>query len=116
MAPELQDRIREVFPNASDNATFGYGLTECTAVATINCGKSTAEAIVLRPSRASVEIEVRGESGEPVAANVDGNICIRSPLIMLEYWRNPEATAQTLLKGRWLLTETSADSMRMVTS
>jgi acyl-CoA synthetase (AMP-forming)/AMP-acid ligase II len=105
MAPELQDRIREVFPDASDNATFGYGLTECTALATINCGEEYKQKPLSsgRPVP-TVEIEVRDESGEPVRPNVDGAICIRSPLIMLEYWRNPQATAETLLKGRWLNT------------
>ena len=35
---------------------------------------------------------------------VEGEIHIRSPLVMLGYWRKPEATAETILPGRWLKT------------
>ncbi len=105
MAKELQDRIREVFPNASNNAAIGYGLTECTALATMNYGDEFKQKPLSsgRPLP-TVEIEIRDDSGEPVGKDVDGDICIRSPLIMLEYWKNPEATAETILKGRWLNT------------
>jgi len=105
MAKELQDRIREVFSNASNNAAIGYGLTECTALATLNYGDEFKQKPLSsgRPLP-TVEIEIRDDSGEPVGQDIDGDICIRSPLIMLEYWKNPEATAETILKGRWLST------------
>ncbi|NQT73980.1 MAG: acyl--CoA ligase [Chloroflexi bacterium] len=105
MAKELQDRIREVFPNASDSAAIGYGLTECTALATMNFGDEFKQNPLSsgRPLP-TVQIEIRDGSGEPVGKDVDGEIHIRSPLVMLEYWQNPEATAKTILEGRWLNT------------
>ena len=63
----------------------------------------------MRPTsvgRASVtnEIEIRDEDGKPVAEGVYGEIHLRSPYLMLEYWNNPEATANTIKPGRWLAT------------
>ena len=105
MPKELQDRIREVFPNSADSAGIGYGLTECTALATINFGKEFKEKPFSsgRPLP-TVEIEIRDLSGEPVGRDIDGEIFVRSPLVMLEYWQNPQATAETIYEGRWLNT------------
>jgi acyl-CoA synthetase (AMP-forming)/AMP-acid ligase II len=40
-------------------------------------------------------------SSEPVAHGVIGQVCIRTPAVMLEYWNNPAATAAALQDG-WL--------------
>jgi long-chain acyl-CoA synthetase len=40
-----------------------------------------------------VEVEVRGEAGEA------GELWIRGPNIMLDYWNRPEATAEALVDG-----------------
>ncbi len=105
MAKELQDRIREVFTNAANSAGLGYGLTECTALATINFGREFKEKPLSsgRPLP-TIQMEIRDINGNPVGNNIDGEIFVRSPLVMLEYWRNPEATAEVIYKGRWLNT------------
>ena len=41
MPRELQDRMRQVFPGASDSLALGYGSTECTALATLNFGENS---------------------------------------------------------------------------
>lgn len=105
MRGELQDAIRRVFPNASTSLGLGYGLTESGALATIAFGDELAA----RPTSAgrpmpTVSIEIRDPSGRPLPDGDEGEVFIRSPLVMLEYWRRPEDTAQTLLPGRWLRT------------
>ena len=105
ISPALQTRAREVFPSAAQTLGVGYGLTECTSLATINSG---AELLrfpdsVGRPMP-TVEIEIRGEEGEPLPDGVKGEIHLRSPLVMLEYWRNEDATREVILAGRWLRT------------
>jgi acyl-CoA synthetase (AMP-forming)/AMP-acid ligase II len=105
MAKELQDRLREVFPRASDSAALGYGSTECTALATLNFGEEFKE----KPHSSgrplpTVQVEIRDAHGQPVDEGTDGEIHIRGPIVMLEYWRLPEATKETILPGRWLRT------------
>jgi acyl-CoA synthetase (AMP-forming)/AMP-acid ligase II len=84
---------------------LGYGLTECTALATLIFG----EELEARPTSVgrplpTVEIEIRDEQGKPLPEGCEGEILIRSPLVMLEYWRRPEDTAECLLAGGWLNT------------
>ena len=50
------------------------------------------------------EIEIRDPQGRALPEGVEGEIYIRSPYLMLGYWRTPEATAEVLLPGRWLRT------------
>jgi acyl-CoA synthetase (AMP-forming)/AMP-acid ligase II len=105
MSRDLQDRLRQVFPGAGDSAALGYGLTECTALATLNFGEELREKPYSsgRPLP-TVEVEIRDPLGEPVDEGIDGEIHIRGPNVMLEYWRLPEETRKTLLAGRWLRT------------
>jgi acyl-CoA synthetase (AMP-forming)/AMP-acid ligase II len=100
---DIQQRLMEAFPNARGSFAVGYGLSESTGTATMNFGEYLAERpdSVGRPLP-TVEIEIRDEAGHPLPEGEEGEICIRGPLVMLEYWRNPEATAETILPGRWL--------------
>lgn len=52
------------------------------------------------PALPGIELEIRDEDDRPVADGTVGEICIRSSQIMIEYWRNPEATAAAM-KGGW---------------
>ena len=49
-------------------------------------------------------VEIRDETGAAVPDGEDGEICIRSPLVMPGYWRNETATAEAIGPGRWLRT------------
>jgi long-chain acyl-CoA synthetase len=90
----LQRKIRDVFgPDVSWG--IGYGLTEGTGLATTS---SFADLLdnpdnVGRPV-ATVELKI--EAG--------GEICIRGPMVMLGYWRNPTATEAVIDDDRWLHT------------
>ncbi|MFB9903916.1 long-chain-fatty-acid--CoA ligase [Allokutzneria oryzae] len=50
-----------------------------------------------------VELEVRDSSGHPVPVGEVGEVWLRSPANMLEYWGNPAATAESLVDG-WVRT------------
>lgn len=105
MAADVQERLRELFPNARSVFSMGYGLTECTALATLAGGAELAE----HPDTSgkplpTVEVEIRGDAGDALEAGQEGEICVRSPLVMKEYWGNPEATAEVIGPGRWLRT------------
>jgi acyl-CoA synthetase (AMP-forming)/AMP-acid ligase II len=105
MSRELQDRLREVFAGASDSLALGYGSTECSALATLNFGDEFRDRTDSsgRPFP-TVQVEVRDAAGAPVDEGIDGEIFVRGPGVMLEYWRLPEETSKTILPGRWLCT------------
>jgi acyl-CoA synthetase (AMP-forming)/AMP-acid ligase II len=105
MSRELQDRLRAVFPAASDSLALGYGSTECTALAALNFGEEFRN----RPDSSgrsfpTVQVEIRDAAGRPVKDGIDGEIFVRGPAVMLEYWRRPEETAKAIFPGRWLAT------------
>jgi acyl-CoA synthetase (AMP-forming)/AMP-acid ligase II len=83
----------------------GYGLTEGTAFATLNAGEElTADPSSVGRPVPIVEVEIRDEQGGTVAEGEEGEIHLRGPLVMLEYWRDPEATKTAIRPGRWLNT------------
>jgi len=81
----------------------GYGLSESASVAT---GYETGQPY--RPGSAGVaqpgvQIRIVGDRDQPLLAGTAGEICLRGPNIMSGYWRDPEATKETLKNG-WLHT------------
>ena len=50
-----------------------------------------------------VELKIIDTAGEPVPCGTIGEVCLRSPANMVEYWKLPEATASTLRDG-WVHT------------
>jgi long-chain acyl-CoA synthetase len=73
----------------------GYGLTESSALVT---STPPGEARLGSVGKPVPGIEVRIDGEDEV-----GEICVRSPTVMLGYWQAPEATAETV-KGGWLHT------------
>jgi acyl-CoA synthetase (AMP-forming)/AMP-acid ligase II len=101
----LIEKARKLFPQCSQTMGVGYGLTEGTAFATLNAGQELADdpSSVGRPVP-TVEVEIRDADGKPVADGVEGEIHLRGPLVMLQYWEDPDATAEAIKPGRWLRT------------
>lgn len=50
-----------------------------------------------------VQVKIIDSGGAPVPPGTAGEVCLHSPANMLEYWRQPEATAETLVGG-WVHT------------
>ena len=104
-SPELQERVRKAFPHAGANMGLGYGLSESVTPVTMIGGDELREhpTSVGRPAPTH-EIEIRDTEGRTLPEGREGEIFVRSPYNMLGYWRKPEATAESLLPGRWLRT------------
>ena len=52
---------------------------------------------------AACEVRIFDENDREVATGEPGEICVRAPHVMTEYWKRPEQTAETLKSG-WLHT------------
>jgi long-chain acyl-CoA synthetase len=70
-----------------------WGMTELTGAATSNTYQAYRFGSVGKPCP-GVELKVTEE----------GEICIRGDIVMREYWRQPEATAETIGPDGWLHT------------
>jgi acyl-CoA synthetase (AMP-forming)/AMP-acid ligase II len=82
-----------------------YSSTESGGVGTgtaFDADDEEALHTVGRP-RSSVELEIRDDRGRPLPPGEVGEVHLRSPCMMRGYWRDPEATAATIVDG-WLRT------------
>ena len=70
-----------------------WGMTELTGAATISTSTEFLFGSVGKPGP-GVELKITD----------DGEICIRSGVVMREYWRKPETTAETIDPDGWLHT------------
>ena len=104
-SPELIRRTEERFPHLKGTFSTGYGSTESGALISYasNAMISLAPECV-GPPLPTVEVRILDDDGTEMPEGEVGNIFARSPLVMREYWGNPEATAETLLPGQWLKT------------
>lgn len=99
-APELVRRIRMHFPTSTP--TNGYGLTETSAIATLNVGENYAR----KPDSAGpplpvIDIQVVDSEGAPVSVNTTGELWIKGPTVVRGYWNKPEASREAFVDG-WL--------------
>ncbi len=92
-----------------------FGMTETTACATVLSAEDHQRALEGTPQLLSscgraalgTRIKIVDESLQEVSAGVVGEIAVRGPQIMKQYWNLPEATNRTL-QGGWLYTGDAA--------
>jgi long-chain acyl-CoA synthetase len=89
----LGERLGHFYRGLGFTVLEGYGLTETTAATTANM-----------PGRIRI-----GTVGQPIAGTGvriadDGEVLISGPNVFRGYWRNPDATAETLSADGWLHT------------
>ncbi len=102
-SPALMERLKKEIPHASGGIGMGYGLSESGGMgAAIGGFELDARPTSTGRAQLAHQIEIRDDEGKAVPTGVDGHIFMRSPYLMLEYWRNPEATSKTIHAGRWL--------------
>jgi len=104
-SPAIQEKMRKAFPNASQNLGIGYGSSETVAIVASFGGQDYVENPEATGYLAlGMEVEIRDEDGRVLPPGQQGQIFVRSAWSMLEYWRNPEATAKTIGPDRFLET------------
>ena len=103
---ELINQSKIVFPNVKHNFGYGYGLTESGAITIINWG-DTLDSNPTSPGQPmpTIHVELRDDNGELILDDdVEGEIYVKSPSVMLGYYENPTATAESLTDDRTLKT------------
>jgi acetyl-CoA synthetase len=82
-----------------------FGQTECNLVLASNGNMMPVKPGSLGRAVPGHVAAIVDDSGQPLAAGTIGNLAFRSPdpVMMLEYWQNPEATRNKYADG-WLIT------------
>src|SRR5690606_25484770 len=88
----LSNKITWFFRDAGLTIVEGYGMTEPSAGTTVNLPHENYIGTVGPPV-----------PGTDIKIAADGELLIRGPGVMREYWQNEEATNETLVDG-WLHT------------
>jgi len=96
--PHLKDLIYSKLPDAY--AGTGYGMTETNAT----CSSFTGEAFRLNPGSAGilspvVECKTVDEQGNTLPRGETGELYIKSPTNVQQYWNMPEASDSTFIDG-----------------
>lgn len=81
----------------------GYGLSECTCVATVNPFDGVRKPGTVGPAIPGVGLRITGPDDLPLPAGEPGDVLIAGPNVMRGYLNRPEDTAKTLVDG-WLRT------------
>ncbi|VTU46042.1 FadD3 family acyl-CoA ligase [Variovorax sp. PBL-E5] len=104
LPPALIDRIRVTF--GFETMLTGYGLTECSGLATMTRPGDETRILCETSGRAipDCEVAIFSTDGRQLPAGESGEIRVRGYVVMDSYFEDPEATTSTLTPDGWLLT------------
>ncbi|MGB3811638.1 MAG: AMP-binding protein [Shinella sp.] len=99
-----ESRIRAFFDRfAKARYIDAYGMTETVSGDTLmEPGREFDKIGSVGRALRFVEIEIRGEDGERLPPHEEGEICMRGPKVMREYWRDPQKTAEAFFPDGFL--------------
>ena len=101
-SPELAGGIRAAFPTAA--VTTGWGMTELSGVHTDIAGID----LIVRPNSCGCpvgdyKLKICDAAGNELPRGTTGELWAFGPNAAIGYWNNPDATAETFVKG-WVKT------------
>lgn len=103
-AAALPVKVLETFQSlAGVPVSEGYGLTEASPVVTTNAAGPVVKPGSVGPAIPGMEVKIVDEAGNELPNGELGELICRGPNVMLGYWNNPAATAETIRDG-WLHT------------
>ena len=81
-----------------------YGLTETSPAVTINPLDLPAFNHSIGLPVSSTEVSIRGDDGSEMPLGQPGELCVRGPQVMREYWNRPEDTVHVFTSDGFLRT------------
>src|SRR5438034_2920356 len=104
-APSSPALIRRVHDTLGVQVSVRYSSTE-VGIATASLPDDPPEVLATTVGRPTpgVELRVVNDANAPVATGVIGEVVVRSPATMRGYWRDAEATVQTIDAAGWVHT------------
>ena len=81
----------------------GYGLTETSSGITCNPTDTDTFTATVGLPMPGVDIKLVDDDGKEVALGERGEVAIKGPQVMRDYWQQPEATKKAFIKGRFFL-------------
>ena len=104
-APASPALIRRIADTFGATISVRYSSTE-VGIATASLAGDAPEVMATTVGKATpgVELRIVDENNRPTAAGEVGEVVVRSPATMREYWRAPEATAKVIDAEGWIHT------------
>ena len=98
LSPELKKKVDQFLKdhNCTEQIREGYGTTECVTASCLTPKDYARSGSIGVPFPDVFYKIVAPGTTEEVDANIEGEICISGPTVMLGYMDNPEETASTL--------------------
>ncbi len=94
----LRAEIADFFDDIGIIVTNGYGITECSPLVSVNTDFVNDPKTVGFPMECvEIRIDAPNEDGE-------GEICVKGDIVMLGYYKNPEATAEVFTEDGFFRT------------
>ncbi len=100
--PSLIKRWLEYFPHHKYDTN--YGLSESTGPGCVHLGMENVNKVgAIGKAGFGWKTKIVDEEGNTVQKGEIGELCVKGPGVMVEYYKNPEATRE-ILKDGWLFT------------
>lgn len=100
--PSLIKHWRQYFPDHKYDTN--YGLSESTGPGCVHLGLENIDKVgAIGVPGYNWEAKIINEDGSTVQQGEVGELCVKGPGVMVEYYKNPHATKETIVDG-WLLT------------
>ncbi|VZI05573.1 unnamed protein product [Fusarium fujikuroi] len=107
LALSLEQRANALFKDDRVTIRQGWGMTELTCLGTMNDPRLAGSPGSVGEAAPNSAIKLMNGVNEIAEANKQGELWFTSPTLMAGYWKNPEATRETIVQQngiRWLKT------------